>query len=104
MLRKKYPELSVDAENKHFMALLMSRVDRCLSFLEPWLTQLWSWCDMRPVLCSDFMNEAACDRLLQYQCQPVDACSWVNFSFFFISMSSVFLSTEVCFLNGASQC
>lgn len=27
-----------------------------------------------------------------------------TFFFFFISMSSVFLSTEVCFLNGASQC
>ncbi len=37
-----------------------------------------------------------------YQCQLVDACSVGEL--FYISMSSVFLSTEVCFLYGASPC
>lgn len=57
---------------------------------------------VRPVLCFAFMNDAACDSLLS-----VSACGCLLHGwtfFFFISMSSVFLSTEVCFLYGASPC
>lgn len=43
-----------------------------------------------------------------YQCQHMDACTVGEVVFFFvffkISMGSVFLSTEVCFLHEASQC
>lgn len=55
-----------------------------------------------PVMCFAFMNGTACDGLLS-----VSACRCLLRGwrfFFFFSMSSVFLSTEVCFLYGASLC
>lgn len=67
--------------------------------LWPWLrlTQLWSWC--KSASCFVFVTQLV---IVFYQCQPVDGCSVGEL--FFISMSSVFLSTEVCFLYGASLC
>lgn len=43
--------------------------------------------------------------IVLYQCQHMDACTVGELVFFLkISMGSVFLSTEVCFLHEASQC
>lgn len=69
-----------------------TRVYCCL-----WLIQLWQeWV----LFCVSWMAQLV---IGVYQCKPVDACRmWIFF--IFISMSSVFSSTGVCFLTRASQC